>query len=120
MLHVQLDRATKIAKLEPAGALEKSDFEAAAKLIDPFIEQCGSLHGLIIHTQHFPGWNSFAAFLGHLRFVRDHHHLVKKIAMVTDSPIGNLAESIGDHFVAAEVRHFPFDREEEARNWILG
>ena len=42
------------------------------------------------------------------------------MALVTDSPIVNAAETIGCHLVAAEVRTFPFDQQEEARHWILG
>ncbi len=38
MLHVELDRDNRIVLLQPSGALEQSDFEAAAKLVDPFIE----------------------------------------------------------------------------------
>jgi hypothetical protein len=54
-----------------------------------------------------------------MRFIRDHHRHVKKIAMVTDSPLGDVAEHITAHFIAAEVKHFPAGEAEQARAWIL-
>ncbi len=77
------------------------------------------LHGLLIISATFPGWDSFAAFATHIRFVRDHHHKIEKVAIVTDSVIGRLAESLADHFVNAEIRHFPSDLEKEAKTWLV-
>jgi SpoIIAA-like len=56
----------------------------------------------------------------HLRFVRDHHKRVKKVAIVTNSHIGDVAERLGSHFVSAEVRHYPGEQLEQARQWING
>ena len=53
-----------------------------------------------------------------VQFLRDHHLHVHKIAVVTDSHLGDAAEHIGAHFVAAEIRHFPADAIDEARAWI--
>jgi len=119
MLNVQLDQAQRIAVLTPDGPLSKEDFENAARQIDPLIEQAGNLAGLIIHVEKFPGWDSFAGLSSHLRFVKDHHRHVKRIAFVTDSALGDAAETIASHFVAAEVKHFPYAGLDEAKAWIL-
>ena len=119
MLNVTLDLESRIAQLEPEGALERGDFESAAAQIDPLIEENGSLNGLIIRVDHFPGWDSFGALVSHLKFVKDHHREIRRIAFVTDSPVGNLAEKIGPHFVAAEIKHFGFQALEDAKIWIL-
>ncbi len=120
MLNVKLDEENGIAILEPDGALTKSDFESAAKVIDPAIKQAGKLNGIIIHVQSFPGWASFAALITHFRFIKEHHRKVAHVAFVTDSPIGNIAEKIGGHFIEAEVKEFAFNELEQARNWISG
>nr|WP_280827124.1 STAS/SEC14 domain-containing protein [Mycobacterium sp. OTB74] len=39
--------------------------------------------------------------------------------MVTDSHLGDVAEHLTSHFVAAEIKHFPGGRAEEARRWII-
>jgi hypothetical protein len=66
----------------------------------------------------FPGWDRFGALIAHLRFVRDHHQFIRRIAVVTDSAFGDLAEHLAAHFVSAEIRHFPASEIEKARLWI--
>ena len=118
MLNVQLDQKEAIAILEPNGALSKEDFIKACEIIDPFIESSGRLNGLIIYVRSFPGWDSFSALATHLKFVNEHHKKISRLAFVTDSPVGKLAEHIASHFVQAEVKSFPFDQLEEAQTWI--
>lgn len=118
MLKVNLSQAEGIAILEPDGGLSESDFKNAAKIIDPYIEKVGTLNGLIIHVRSFPGWDSFASFITHMKFVKEHHKKVSRIAFVTDSPIGNIAEKIASHFVNAEIKSFSFDDLEASKKWI--
>ena len=120
MLKVNLSEAEGIAILEPDGELSESDFKTAAETIDPYIEKVGQLSGLIIHVKSFPGWDSFASFITHMKFVKQHHKKVSRIAFVTDSPIGSIAENIASHFVNAEIKNFSFDKLENAKKWILG
>ena len=120
MIDYHFDRAQAILQVHPTGPLSSSDFERLAGEIDPYIEQSGDLAGLILELKRFPNWESFAAALRHFRFVRDHHKHIRKVAVVTDSSIGDLAEHIGAHFIAAEVRHFAEQETDRARNWMLG
>ena len=119
MLKVTLDKKNSIAILEPQGALSKEDFDAAVKIIDPYIEENGKLNGLIIETESFPGWDDFAALSRHITFVKNHHKKIKRLAFVTDSVVGNLAEKVADHFVEAQIKSFSFGEMNEAREWIL-
>ena len=119
MIEHTLDTTNAILHIQPKSSLEKADFEQLAKAVDPFISGTGDLAGLIIETPAFPGWASFGAFAAHMRFVRDHHKHIKKIALVTDSSIGNLAEHLVSHFVSAEIKQFPASAVEAARQWIL-
>ena len=119
MLKVSLDEKEGIAILEPDGELSESDFKSASEIIDPYLENTGELKGLIIHVKSFPGWNSFSSLTAHLKFVREHHKKVSRIAFATDSPIGGFAENIAKHFVNAEIRNFDFSELEASRKWIL-
>jgi hypothetical protein len=56
--------------------------------------------------------------VNHLRFVRDHHKRIERIAAVTDSHLGDFAERLASHFVSAEIKHFPAGQVEAARQWI--
>ncbi|MDH6194010.1 hypothetical protein M2272_000631 [Mycobacterium frederiksbergense] len=120
MLECDVDKENSIVLVRPESALDKSDFVGLAKLVDPQIEANGDLAGLIIDAPRFPGWDSFGALVTHIRFVRDHHRHVKKIAVVTDSHLGDFAEHLAAHFVSAEVRQFPAGHVEQARGWITG
>jgi SpoIIAA-like len=119
MIEYDLDTANSILSVRPKSALDKDDFAELAKAVDPQIEKTGDLAGLIIDAPGFPGWDSFGALVTHLRFVRDHHKHVKKVALVTDSHVGDVAEHLASHFVSAEIRHFPGGQTEQARQWII-
>ena len=119
MIEHTLDSANSILYVRPTSKLEQNDFVQLAKTVDPHIERKGSLAGLIIQVTSFPGWESLGAMASHFRFVRDHHKYVKKIAVVTDSPMGNVAEHLASHFVAAEIRHFPAGELKAAEQWII-
>lgn len=120
MLTVEIDEANGIAIIEPSGPLSQSDFELAAKSIDPYLEKAGKLQGLVIHTENFPGWQSFAAMSTHFKFVSEHHKKIARIAFATDSVIGNIAESLANHFVNAEVKKFKYQEFQQAKDWVAG
>jgi len=119
MIEHRLDSAHSVLYVRPTSRLEASDFVQLAKTVDPHIEEKGNLAGLIIEVASFPGWESLGAMASHFRFVRDHHRHVKKIAVVTDSPMGNVAEHLASHFVAAEIRHFPAGDTKAAEQWVM-
>jgi hypothetical protein len=118
MLHVDLDKTIAVATLRPEGRLSEADFEYAANIIDQHIEAHGALRGVVINTRHFPGWESWRAMKKHFRFVRDHHRIVARVALVTDSPLGRLAKTFADHFTAAQIKYFPVDDLKSAREWV--
>ena len=119
MLDHTLDTVNSILYLRPKDALTKEDFERIGKTVDPHIEKTGGLAGLILDAAKFPGWDSLGALAAHLRFVREHHKRVKKIAIVTDSAMGKVGEKLADHFVAAEIKHFPAGQLEAAKRWVI-
>ena len=118
MLTHELLRDKGILLIRPSGAIQAGDFESVAKVVDPYIEQKGGLRGVLIEAAGFPGWDSFAALVSHLRFVRDHHRAIAKIAAVSDSAILSIAPHIAKHFVKAEFRHFDGNQREAALAWL--
>jgi hypothetical protein len=98
-------------------ALRPQDFDALSATADDFINTRGSLNGLVLRTHHFPGWESLQGLIKHVRFVRDHHQKIKHIALVTDAKLANVMPEVAEHFIKAEVRHFGFDKLEEAIAW---
>jgi hypothetical protein len=72
----------------------------------------------MICTKSFPGWDSFGALVSHLKFVTDHHRLIKRIAAVTDSGFLKIMPNIANHFVQAKIRHFNFNGRDQALAWL--
>ena len=119
MLELEINEDEGIAIVRPSGPLRQQDFTGVAREIDACIERRGALRGLIIHAESFPGWEDFAAFSGHIKFVRDHHRHIERVAAVTDSGFLAIMPKIAAHFVAAEIKHFGYDEIDAARRWIL-
>lgn len=118
MISFEIMKADGIVIIEPSGALEQTDFERLTKEIDAYISNRGHVKGLIIHTEDFPGWVSFGAFIHHMKFIKDHHTKIKRVAAVTDSKFMSIAPMIANHFVSAEVKHFDYADMAAAKKWI--
>lgn len=118
MLSIDLNEKTGVVTVEPQGQLSGADFSELTSVVDGYLAEHDSLQGIIIHTEDFPGWESLAAMLEHLRFVRDHHRQLARVALVTDSVLGTIAEKIAAHFVAAELQHFEYGDLDQARAWV--
>jgi hypothetical protein len=119
MIEYDLDAEHSILHVRPTSALDADDFVTLAKAVDPQIEAAGGLAGLIVDVAAFPGWDSLGAMVSHFRFVRDHQKNIKKVALVTDSHLGDVGQRLASHFVSAEIRHFPAGQTEAARQWII-
>lgn len=106
-----------VVVLRPEGALTEADFAALTKAIDERINETDAVPNLVIRLDHLPHWDSLGALSRHLHFVKVHGKIVKKVAIVGDSPLLALAPELADHFVAARIRRFPADKFEDARAW---
>ena len=103
--------------IEPHGSLRAEDFDALAAVVDPWVEQAGELPGIVVHTREFPGWQNVGSFIRHVRFVRDHHRKVRRVALAADGKVAELVPTFADVFVSAEIRRFEYDEEERAIAW---
>jgi len=103
--------------LTPKGHLEAADFERLAAEVDPYLERSGQLKGLMVIAEHFPGWDDFAAFSSHLRFVRDHHKRVGRVALVTNDRLVSALPRFASRFMSAKVQVFTMDQREAALDW---
>jgi tRNA U38,U39,U40 pseudouridine synthase TruA len=107
-----------ILVLKPHAPLSKEDFGGLSAAVDAYLSDHVRLHGILIHSKKFPGWENFASFTAHMHFVQDHHKRIERIAIVTDSQIAGMAESIANHFTSADVKHFSFSDDIAALDWL--
>ena len=120
MIDYELRREEGILIMSPEGPLSAEDFAALGREVDAYIVEDGALMGIMIDAESFPGWEDFAGLISHLKFVRNNHQDVDRVAAVTDNRILSVIPQIIDHFVSAEVRHFDYGRREEALAWLRG
>ena len=107
-----------ILVLEPRTPLTHEDFNGLATAADNYLSVHDKIRGVLIHAKTFPGWADFDGFKAHMRFVREHHKKVARVAVVTDSHLAGVLEALGKHFVAAEVKHFPYLEQAKALDWL--
>jgi hypothetical protein len=53
-----------------------------------------------------------------MKFIKDHHKKIKRVAAVTDSKFMSIAPMIANHFVSAEVKHFDYTDMDAAKKWV--
>jgi hypothetical protein len=100
--------------------LRAQDFDAVAATADTWLKTHDALQGVVIHAREFPGWENLGGLLRHIRFVRDHHRKVRRVALAADGKLGSLAPRLAEHFVQAEVKGFGYDELDAAMAWASG
>lgn len=120
MLDYHLDRTAGILSVEPKAPLEAEDFKVLTTDVDGYVTSHENLTGLLLSVAHFPGWESFAALFEHMRFVRDHHKRIARVAVVTDNPLLKIPPAIAAHFAHPEFRVFASDDRAGGLAWLKG
>jgi hypothetical protein len=120
VIEFELLKDVGVLVVEPKSALTAEDFRAISRAVDPYILENGKLTGLLIEASSFPGWESFGALVGHIKFVRDHHRKIDRVAAVTNSTILTIAPKIAEHFAHPEFRVFRSGDRASALVWLQG
>jgi len=107
-----------ILVLKPHAPLSKGESDRLTAAVDAYLSDHARLHGVMIQSKLFPAWETFAGFTAHMRFGAEHHKKVERVALVTDSKVADIVESLGKYFISADVRHFPFGDETKALGWL--
>lgn len=116
-IRISVEEDRQMVRVRPTGRLSKDDFVRLADEIDPLIEKWGVLNGLVIESRDFPAWESVGALIRHVSFVSGHHRKIRRIAVVTDSVLGSIAENIASHFVSAKIKQFETSDLDVALGW---
>ena len=93
MLNYSLMKPEGILLLEPHGPLTEQDFDGVSQDVDDFLAEHPKLHGVMIQSKDFPGWENWAGFSAHMGFVRDHRHQVEQIAQVVQQTSSTAEET---------------------------
>ncbi len=107
-----------ILVLRPSGPISTDDIESVRAKVDAFLADHDKLAGLMIETDGFPGWKDFGGMASHLRFVRDHHRKIPRVAMVCDCRVLAALPKLARHFIHAEFRRFDAGESDAALAWL--
>lgn len=118
MLDFTIMQPAGILVLTVHSALSEQDFAALGAAVDTYLQDHPKLHGVLIHARKFPGWEAVSGFSAHLDFVRTHYDKVERIALVTDSAMAEVAQSLASYFSSAQVRHFAYAEKVQAMDWL--
>lgn len=118
MLDYSIMHPEGILVLRPRAQLSEGDSDALSATVDAYLSKHARLQGVLIHARNLPGWADLDGFITHMHIVRAHREQIERVAVATDSRISGVAESLADHFRAAEVRQFAYDDESSALRWL--
>jgi len=117
MLNVDIKDRANIVVVSPDGPLQAADIDNMAEQINAYINEHDRVPNLVIYAKSLPHWANFDALGKHLKFVENHHEIVKKVALVSDSKLLWLAKILVGHFIGAKVRRFTEEAYDAAVAW---
>jgi len=117
MVKIEFNERRNVVILTPDAILTVDDIQEISKTIDAHINQSDTIPNLVLCATHPPHWDSFKAVKEHFKLVRNHHRLIKKVAVVSDNFAMKALPYLMDHFVQAKVRHFSGSRMQAAIDW---
>jgi hypothetical protein len=106
-----------VVVVEVAEPLRVQDVEALATVVDGWLTDHPSLHGLVVHARAFPGWENVGGLVRHLRFVVGHHRHVDRIALAVDGPLAAMAATLAEVVAHPQVHRFDHDELDAAIAW---
>ncbi|MEE9451897.1 MAG: STAS/SEC14 domain-containing protein [Gammaproteobacteria bacterium] len=118
VISYNLDENNLLLYIQPKETMKKEDFKTLSKAVDPLITKKGDLKGIIIESESFPGLESLGDLIGQFKFGKNQHTMIKKVALVTDAQVKDVAEKLGSHFLKAQVKQFHSGQVEGAKDWI--
>lgn len=117
MLQIDIRARDNVFIVTPEGQISTDNIKELATKVDGYINETDQVPNLVLHAKGTPHWADFNALKKHLHFIKGHHQVVKKVAIVSDSKLLWLAKSIVDYFVGAKVRRFSEDAIDDAIAW---
>jgi hypothetical protein len=119
-LDYDLEKASGILTIEPKAPLTVDDFKTLTADVDRYLASHDTWNGILLGVAHVPGRENFAAFIQHMRFVRDHQKRIARVAVLTDNSLLKIAPEIAAHLAHPEFRVFASGDRAGAVDWLKG
>ena len=106
-----------VVVVEVTEPLRVQDIDELAALVDGWLAEHPTLHGLVLHARAFPGWENLSGLVRHLRFVVGHHRQVDRLGFAVDGSLAAVAARVAELVAHPQVRRFAFDELPAAIAW---
>ena len=106
-----------VVVVEVVEPLRVQDVETLATVVDGWLAEHPTLHGLVLHAHAFPGWENVGGLVRHLRFVIGHHRHVDRVGLAVDGPLAAVAATVAELVARPQVRRYTFDELDAAIAW---
>lgn len=120
MLNYKLLADQGILIVMPSGRVTRTDFEKLVEDMNVYLRHQPKIKGLMVCSESFHGWQDFGALVSHLKFIREQHRFIERVAIVTDSKIMGIMPLLIRHFSHANIRHFADEDQSAALAWLEG
>jgi hypothetical protein len=108
-----------IIRAVPHGKITETDIaDRIGPQVDELLRRKGRLNGVLVDARDFEGWADFAAFAAHVKFIRDHHEMVDRIAIVNSGENRDFLTRLFDMVPDISFRFFSEKEENKARRWL--
>src|SRR5579872_6598639 len=111
--------SANVLRIAAPQKLKADDFGQIAPQVDSLIRQYGTIR-LLIDASGFSGWENIAAFEKHAGFVRSHHQMIERIAVIAAQDWQHWVVGAVRVFLHPQVRAYDKSHEDEALQWIVG
>ncbi len=119
MLKHKFLAAEKVVELEVKNDLSCADFQSLGEFITQEVSHGRAARGLIVEVNEFPEWRGIDALACHVEFIRDHHQLLPKIAVLTDDVTLKLVlEKVLVPLIKSELKIFAANGIRQAEDWL--
>lgn len=106
-----------VVVVEVTEPLRAEDVEELATVVDGWLAEHTTLHGLVLHARTFPGWKNVGGLARHLQFIVGHHRHLDRVALAVDGPLATVAATFAELVAQPRVRHFAFAERDAAIAW---
>ncbi|MBK1792321.1 STAS/SEC14 domain-containing protein [Persicirhabdus sediminis] len=118
MIYYHLHAHSSILEIRPDGKLSAEDFAPLVKDVDSYLAENNQLNGVLIDASDFSGWQDFQGLTTHLKFVQNHHHQIRRLAILTSNNLLGVAPHLLKHFVSCELKPFAAGQQDSATAWL--
>ena len=85
---------------------------------DALIAEKWTINWVLINVSSFDWYESFSAFLSHIKFIKNHQEFVKKLAIIWDETWEKILPKLVNIFVHPELKRFSIENENKAIEWL--